>query len=111
MEINIYFERKVVNINLCISFNICFECSKEPPHSDSSFEYHNVCFEITSYRIIYSYPGPGTYCIGGQPRPRLGDILIHKRRKYKALREGPILGTKVYRHIKFFNFIRNSSLD
>ena len=26
------FERKIVNIFLPISFDICFECSKEPSH-------------------------------------------------------------------------------
>ena len=32
------FERKIVNIFLPISFNICFGCSKEPSHLDGPFE-------------------------------------------------------------------------
>ena len=33
MQYNNYkFERKIVNIFLPISFNICFGCSKEPSH-------------------------------------------------------------------------------
>ena len=32
------FERKIVNIFLPISFNICFGCSKEQSHWDGSFE-------------------------------------------------------------------------
>ena len=30
------FERKIVNIFLTMSFNICFGCSKEPSHRASS---------------------------------------------------------------------------
>ena len=33
------FQRKIVNIPLHISFNICFLCSKEPFQRDGSFEY------------------------------------------------------------------------
>ena len=32
VEINKIFERKIVNIFLSISFNICFGCTKEPSH-------------------------------------------------------------------------------
>ena len=33
------FERKIVNIFLPVSLNICFGCSKERSHLDVSFEY------------------------------------------------------------------------
>ena len=33
------FLRKIMNIFLPIIFSICFGCSKEPSHRDSSFEY------------------------------------------------------------------------
>ena len=47
LKINKSFERKIVNIYLSISFNICFGCSREPSHSDGSFEYpqHIFLFE------------------------------------------------------------------
>ena len=32
LDINTIFERKIVNIFLPISFNICFGCSKESSH-------------------------------------------------------------------------------
>ena len=38
-----YFESKVVNIFLSISLNMCFGCSIELSHRDSSFEYLNTC--------------------------------------------------------------------
>ena len=41
---NIIFERKIVNIYLPISFNICFGCSKEPSHRDGSVEYPQHMF-------------------------------------------------------------------
>ena len=37
-------EHKSVNIFLPISLSICFGCSKEPSHSDSSFEYSKHMF-------------------------------------------------------------------
>ena len=33
------FKRKIMNNFLLISFDICFGCSKELSHSDSSFDY------------------------------------------------------------------------
>ena len=38
------FERKIVNIFLPVSFNICFWCSKEPSQRDGSFEYPQHMF-------------------------------------------------------------------
>ena len=32
IDLNKHFQRKIVNIFLPISFNICFGCSKEPSH-------------------------------------------------------------------------------
>ena len=37
-EFNSYL-RKIAIIFLTISLNMCFGCSKEPPHRDGSFEY------------------------------------------------------------------------
>ena len=34
-----FFECKIAIISLPISLNMCFGCSKEPPHRDGSFEY------------------------------------------------------------------------
>ena len=47
VKISKVFERKIVNISLPISFNICLGRSKELSHWDSSFEYqqHNVLVE------------------------------------------------------------------
>ena len=47
--INKIFERKIANIFLPISFNICFGCSKEPSHWNRLIETvllstHNICF-------------------------------------------------------------------
>ena len=36
--------RKIANIFLSISLNMCFECSKEPSHRDGSFEYPQHMF-------------------------------------------------------------------
>ena len=36
--------RKIVNIFLPINLNVCFGCSKEPSHWDSSFEYPQLMF-------------------------------------------------------------------
>ena len=49
------FERKIVNIFLPISFNICFGGSKEPSHSDSSFEYPQHIFWFRNKKIIFWY--------------------------------------------------------
>ena len=38
------FDHKIVIIFLSISLNMCFGCSKEPSHSDSSFEYPQHMF-------------------------------------------------------------------
>ena len=42
--INKNFQRKIVNIFLPINFSICFGCSKEPFHLDSSFEHSQHMF-------------------------------------------------------------------
>ena len=41
---NKIFQRKIVNIFLRISYNICFACSKVPSSSDSPFEYPQHMF-------------------------------------------------------------------
>ena len=38
-KVNKKIQRKILNIFLPIIFSICFGCSKEPSHRDSSFEY------------------------------------------------------------------------
>ena len=38
------YERKIVIIFLPINLNMCFWCSKEPSHLDSSFEYPQHMF-------------------------------------------------------------------
>ena len=47
------FERKIVNIVLPISFNICFGCSKEPSHYDGSFEYPQHMFWLRSKKFNF----------------------------------------------------------
>ena len=42
-EFNSYL-RKIAIIFLTISLNMCFGCSKEPPHRDGSFEYPQHMF-------------------------------------------------------------------
>ena len=43
IKINKNFEHKIVNTFLPISFNICFGCSKEPPHLDVFLSTHSIC--------------------------------------------------------------------
>ena len=38
------FERKIVIIFLSIRLNMCFGCSKEPSHRDSTFDYPQLMF-------------------------------------------------------------------
>ena len=46
-----FFERKIVNNFLPISFNICFWCSKELSHWDGSFEYPQLMFWLRNKKI------------------------------------------------------------
>ena len=50
---NTFFERKNVNIFLPISLNICLGCSKDPSHSDGSFEYPQHMFWLRNKKIIF----------------------------------------------------------
>ena len=43
-QLSIFFRRKIANIYLSISLNMCFGCSKEPSHLDGSFEYPQHMF-------------------------------------------------------------------
>ena len=54
MSVSKYFERKIVNIFLPISWNICFGCLKEPSHWDGSFEYPQHMFWLRNKKIIFS---------------------------------------------------------
>ena len=47
------FERKIVNIFLPISLNMCFGCSKEPSHRDGSFEYPQHMFWLRNKKIDF----------------------------------------------------------
>ena len=47
------FQRKIVNIFLPIIFGICFGCSKELSHRDSSFEYPQHMFWCLNKKIIF----------------------------------------------------------
>ena len=48
------FERKIVNICLPISFNICFGCSKELFHWEGSFEYPQHVFWLRNKKFKFS---------------------------------------------------------
>ena len=50
--LNKNFQRKIVNIFLPIVFSICFGCSKEQSHRDSSFEYPQHMFRLRNKKII-----------------------------------------------------------
>ena len=41
-----------MNIFLSVSLNICFGCSKEPSHRDSSFEYPQHMFWLGNKKTI-----------------------------------------------------------
>ena len=41
-----HFKRKIAIVFLPIYLNMCFECSKEPSHRDSSFEYPQHKFSL-----------------------------------------------------------------
>ena len=53
-----YFERKIINIFLPISFNIYFGCSKEPSHWDGSFEYPQHIFWLRNNWTLLITIGP-----------------------------------------------------
>ena len=44
-------ERKIVNIFLSISLNICFGCSKEPSYCDGSYEYPQHMFWLRNKKV------------------------------------------------------------
>ena len=48
-------ERKIMNIFLSISFDICFGCSKEPPHRDGSFEYPQHIFLLRNKIVLTTH--------------------------------------------------------
>ena len=48
-----FFEHKIVNIFLPISFKICFVCSKEPPQWDGSFEYPQHMFLVETKENLF----------------------------------------------------------
>ena len=50
---NKIFQRVIVNIFLPINFNLCFRCSKEPSHWDSSFEYPQHMFLLRNKKISF----------------------------------------------------------
>ena len=54
------FQHKIVNIFLPIILRICFGCSKEPSHSDGSFEYLQHIFgcskEPSHWDGSFEYP-------------------------------------------------------
>ena len=50
-----FFERKIVNIFLPISINICLGCSKEPSHRDGSFNWPQRMFGLRNKEIIFWY--------------------------------------------------------
>ena len=52
---NKFFQRKIVNIFLPISFNICFGCSKEPSHRNGSFEYSKHMFWLRNKKINFRH--------------------------------------------------------
>ena len=47
------FQSKIGNIFLPISFNLCFGCSKEPSHSDGSFEYPQHIFWLRNRKVKF----------------------------------------------------------
>ena len=49
------FWRKIAIIHLSISLIMCFGCSKEPSHWDSSFEYPQPMFWLRNKKIIFRY--------------------------------------------------------
>ena len=55
-----FFERKIVNIFLPISFNKCFGCSKEPSQWDGSFEYPQHMFSFWNKKM-HSLPKAWIY--------------------------------------------------
>ena len=46
--------RKIINIFLPINLNVCFGCSKEPSHCDSSFEYPQHMFWLRNKKVKFS---------------------------------------------------------
>ena len=54
VRVNIFFERKIVNISVSISFDMCFGCSKQLSHWDISFEYPQDIFWLRKKKISFS---------------------------------------------------------
>ena len=89
VQIGKHFQRKIVNIFLSISFNICFGCSKEPSQWDSSFEYLQHMFWLRNKKINFDYAllSGGLYLLaiigailskGEEISVNLGDSLVPK---------------------------------
>ena len=53
IQLSTIFYRKIVIIFLPINSNICFGCSKEPSHSDSSFEYLQLIFWLRNKKTHF----------------------------------------------------------
>ena len=53
---------KIVNILLPINFSICFGCSKELAHWDSSFECPQHMFWLRNKKIIFLLHTDKDYC-------------------------------------------------
>ena len=47
------FERKIVNICLLISFNICFVCLKDSSRSDGSFDYPQNMLLLRNNKMFF----------------------------------------------------------
>ena len=57
-QISKFVQRKIAIIYSSISLYMCFGCSKEPSHYDSSFEYPQHWFWLRNKKKIFSIWGP-----------------------------------------------------
>ena len=55
LNLHMFFQHKIENIFLPISFYICFGCSKEPSQRDGSFEYKQHMFRLRNKKINFWY--------------------------------------------------------
>ena len=51
-----FFQRKILNVFLSISLDICFGCSKEPSLSDGSSEYPQHMFWFINKKMFSTTP-------------------------------------------------------
>ena len=75
--INKIFQRKLVNIFIPISFNICFGCSKEPSHWGGSFEYPQHNFGWERRKLNFHYKLLTKVLLFDQPIFSTFSIIIH----------------------------------